>query len=157
MMPTGEPRNLVEVLGRLRDDIPEELHPEKRRFVRYSMRQSALLEPLNPLDSRRDPLIVNIREMSLGGVGFISHEVIPVDTHWRFRFIDEKLFTGSQPAYICYCGKVQDGLYQVGAQFTIEPNMLRILGVPAEAFLQERYLQPEGTDYSDFVSPEELD
>lgn len=156
-MQPGEPHNLVEVLSRLDLTSTRGCVREQRRFDRYPVRQSAILEPLNPIDRNHESLMVNIREMSLVGVGFLSQEPVELNSIWRIRFIDEKVFIGSQPAHVCHTQMVQDGLYMVGAQFAIEPILLQVLGVPAESFLKEQYHQTEGADYSDFLPPDELD
>lgn len=156
-MQPGEPHNLVEVLSRLDMASKRGAVNEQRHYERYSVRQSAILEPLNPIDGNREPIMIDIREVSLVGIGFLSQAPVELNSLWRIRFIDEKVFIGSQPAFICHTQMVQDGLYMIGAQFAIEPVMLQVLGVPTELFLKEQYHQNEGADYSDFLSPDELD
>ncbi|MHC4995130.1 MAG: PilZ domain-containing protein [Planctomycetota bacterium] len=138
-----EPQNLIDVLERLksrRQDPPIELN---RNFPRFIVRVDARLEGVEP-DKLSDSIDVQLRDMSLGGVGFLSGSPLTTGAMWRLRFMMHDQVIGAQPLVIRYCNAVQQDLYLVGGQFTIEPSLLSIVGVTAD-----KLTETDGADQID--------
>lgn len=148
-----EPQNLIDVLERLescRQDPPIELN---RNYQRFIVRGDAQLEGMEP-DKLSDNIAVQLRDMSLGGVGFLSEQTLAPGTMWRLRFMMHDQIIGSQPLMIRYCNPIQQDLQLVGGQFTIEPYLLSIVGVTADKLTEVD--QMSDLDLSQFQPPDEV-
>ena len=135
-MSIAEPRDLIEVLNRMEYWRQEPSVDRKRSFRRFVVRGEATLEPVQPGRILDGNVNVMLRDISRGGVGFLSNRFHQPGEIWRIRFESKGYLVGQQSMIIKFCRLVQDGLYLTGGQFIIEPILMIELGI-------------EGTDLQD--------
>ncbi len=155
-MSATEPKDLMDVLAKLehhRADPTPDSPDAQRRFRRFVVRGDALLESMD-LSMTREPLNVLLRDVSQGGVGFLSDQFIEPCTEWRVRFQAQGRIVGSQPVIIRFCRLVQDGLYLIGAQFVIEPYLMAALGVSEQELREQNICSYGNLDVSEFEAPD---
>jgi hypothetical protein len=155
-MSIAQPNDLMSVLNRLEEHRREDADPgnASRRFRRFAIRTEGILEPLDLSDGHTYPVM--LRDISRNGVGFLCEKFIEPCTLWRIRFIRHNLVIGSQPMIMRYCRLIQPDLYILGGQFIVEPHLMLALGVNEEDLRTgETLCNYDGTDISDFVSPDE--
>jgi len=153
-MPMGMPKNLMELLEKL-DSSSCPVQDQQRTFRRFSLRSEARLETLD--DSLgTEPFNVLLRDISRGGIGFISDRFIEPGSMWRARLRDNGQIVGSQPIFIHYCRRIEDGAYLAGAQFIVESFLMRALGVPPSDLHAELMRQHTPFDVSEFKPPQDV-
>ncbi|MBI1370327.1 MAG: hypothetical protein GC162_16960 [Planctomycetes bacterium] len=155
-MSTTKPQELMEMLAKLdehRKDPPVEV---QRRYQRFVVRGEAKLEPIDEMELEH-PIPILLRDISRGGVGFLSNQFLEPCTMWRVRFATKDYVIGSQPIIIRFCRAVQSDLYLVGGQAVIEPYILGMLGVPANQLRHEDMCTFSDHDVSNFVPPGKLE
>ena len=145
--------NLAEVLSMLDERRQEPVEDTKRRFQRFPVRGDAQLEPLDS-DAIEHTTSVLLRDISRGGVGFLSDHTLEPGALYRLRFRVNGNTVGSQPIAVCFCRLVQDGLYMVGGQFVIEPYLMTLVGVEPAELTGESLRRFDPLDVSDFIDPE---
>jgi hypothetical protein len=131
------------------NDAPNPAEIE-RRYKRHAVRSMAQIEALEPhkLNTIKS---VQLFDISLGGVRFLTDEPIALDSMWRVTFLQNDQQAGSQSVDVRVCEQVAEGQYLIGAQFIAEPYLLTMIGVNSNSLSQ----QPQH-DENDFKSIDEV-
>jgi hypothetical protein len=156
-MSVAEPRDLIDVLSRMeywRQEPPVE---RKRAFNRFSIRGEARIEPVHELAVEPSPQKVVLRDISRGGVGFLSEQFLEVGSVWRMAFATRGRQIGTQVFVVRFCRLVQDGLFLVGGVFAVEPHVMIMLGVNETELGSDIYDRANAEDTAAFVPPDQLE
>ncbi len=161
MSRVAEPKDLLEVLSRMEFWKQEPPEQSKRQFRRFPVRCEALLRDMADPRDEQASITAMIRDISRGGVGFVTEQFIDPGTTWRVEFTsagtDNPHVIGTQPIIVRYCRLVQIGLYLCGGQFVVEPYIMRAVGV-SEQDMQGDFLGHfHKQDTAEFKAPEEID
>lgn len=148
-----EPKDLMEVLERLERARQEPTNGQHRSYKRHPVRGDARLEPLSE-DPYAETVPILLRDISRGGVGFLSEQQIEPGSLWRIRFQQQGRWIGSQAIAVRHCRLIQSELYLVGGQFVIEPYILQMVGVPERELAREEGDESSGDGEADFLAPE---
>jgi hypothetical protein len=125
----------------------------QRRFRRYNIRSDARLEALDER-ATDESILINLRDISSGGIGFLVSRFIEPLTCWRVRFLIHDRVFASQPVSVRFCRLVEAGLYLVGAQFIIEPYVMSLLGVPEDRLRGDDLGPSDNKDLGEFLAPD---
>ncbi|MEM7680469.1 MAG: hypothetical protein AAF288_00790 [Planctomycetota bacterium] len=129
----------------------ESARKKDRRFSRFSVRGEAELYPTG--DDRLDPRSrrVKVRDVGLGGIGFVSDERLPDASIWRMVFLQSGYAVGEQNVVVRHCEAINASLYLCGSQFVASHGLLVTLGVdPADLSVCDE------TSEGDFLDPSGL-
>ncbi len=155
-MTVAESQDLVQLLQRLEYWRQEPAVEKQRAFKRFSIRGDASLAPLDA-DMISAPLHIMLRDISRGGVGFVSEEFLEIGTTWRMTLKKDGFRIGSQPLVVRFCRLIQDGLYLTGAQFITEPFLMHALGVPSHELVNDITQIGAGGRKGTFEAPDDLE
>jgi hypothetical protein len=144
--------NPHQLLATLRDieQRPSSHTTQDRRYVRCSLRGEAILQTVENAANQPRAVRVQLRNISLTGVGFLISEPLEPGSLWRVTFVDRHFAVGHQTISIRHCRPVTEGTFVCGGQFCIEPGLLHVMGVdpaltdgtPDEFFDGEAFLPP---------------
>ena len=98
---------------------------ERRVFPRVATRGEA---ELFAIDGRLSAL-VHLRDISMGGFGFVYEKPLEVGTHWLAVFLRQNQQSGHQNLVIRDCDKVTDGMFLIGSQICLEDGLIALLGI----------------------------
>lgn len=101
----------------------------KRQFVRQSLRGEAILQTLEDAAVEVRTLRVQLRDISLAGIGFLTNEPVEVGTIWRVMFVVGNYTVGQQTITVRHGRAIAEGAYICGGQFCMEPGVLQMIGV----------------------------
>jgi len=124
----------------------------KRQFARHSLRGEAILQTIEDASVEMRTLRVQLRDISLTGIGFVSGEPLPAGSVWRVTFVVRNVTMGQHALTIRHSRRIDHGTYLSGGQFCIEPGLLHVMGVdPAMLnrdddgdFVESNAFLPEG-------------
>jgi hypothetical protein len=153
-MGTTDPRTLLATLTRLEQSRTAPPPGAKRHYRRFVVRGEAELRPLEGARLDQRPVAVQLRDVGLGGLGFVASEPLEHDSLWCAHFGQQGLTIGTQTIKICHCRRVEDGLYLIGGQFCIDTGLLYVLGVSATDIHNKLF--PDGEAVSSFLPPGEV-
>ncbi|MEM6749361.1 MAG: hypothetical protein AAF612_02720 [Planctomycetota bacterium] len=122
-----------------------------RRFERFTLRGEAELHPVG--DDRLDAgaARVKLRDLGIGGIGFISDRRIASDTIWRMVFLQSGYAVAEQTVIVRHCASVSAGLWLCGGQFVAPHGLLVAMGIdPADLH------RPAGDEDVEFLDPSGL-
>lgn len=148
-----EQKNLMNVLTKLDAGRCDPAVETQRRFRRYSIRGEARLEALDERGGD-ESVLVQLRDISYGGLGFLISRFVEPNTNWRIRFILHDRVFASQSLSIRFCRMIDTGFYLVGAQYIIEPFVLSLLGVAEERLRGDDLNGGDRRNLDDFVAPD---
>jgi hypothetical protein len=111
------------------------------------VRGEACLESLDERISSGRTLSVTLHDVGRTGCMLLSDGIIEPGTMWRLRLHDRGQFVASQPLVVRWCRKHGEG-YRLGAQFILEPYILKFLGV-SEAEVTADELAQEFASYAE--------
>ncbi len=120
---------------------------QTRRNRRHAVRGEARLELLDERISSDRLISVTLHDVGRTGCMLLSDGAIEAGTMWRLRLHDRGQLVASQPLVVRWCRRHGQG-YRLGAQFVIEPYMLKFLGVP-EAEVTADELAQEFASYTE--------
>ena len=135
----------LESLEKSRDATPA---ARQRRHPRLSVRGEAVLVSAEVGELHRPPLTVQLRDISRGGVGFLSDFCFSTGTVWRLCLLEHGHLIGQQTLVVRYCRQLEPGVFLVGGQFCIESGLMIWLGVDPSAIDDHR-------DADEFEAPSE--
>ncbi len=124
----------------------------KRQHVRKSVRGEAVLQSLEDASFETGCLRVQLRDISLVGVGFLSSAAMEPGSLWRVLFISRNHVVGWQNIIVRHCREITEGVFLVGSQFAMDPGLLQTLGLSLESlrgndediFEESGHLLPDG-------------
>jgi hypothetical protein len=156
VMATTRPHSLLDELDRL-EALRDADKVGQRRFRRFVARGEVELHPThrNRLDST--PINVQMRDLSQGGMGFLSPQPIDEGSSWRACFLREGYVIGEQAVVVRHCRQVNESLYLIGVEFVIDTGLMVQLGVsPAELEQSQFAPQDETQDTEAFKPPHQI-
>ncbi len=159
-MAITEPCDLTEVLSRLDYWQQDPAIEANRGYRRFSIRGEASISTSSAKHSLDPALNVLLRDVGRGGISFLSEQSLQLGSSWRIALQKHGLYIAAIPIVICYCRKVQEGLYLVGTQFVVDAFVLHNLGIDL-AELEDDIVPHDETEESccmfpardDFVEP----
>ncbi len=154
-MSVAEPKNLVDLLNRLEQTRKDPTDEPHRRFRRFIIRGDAIVEPLQSGHSHENQTVM-LRDISRGGLAFLSRQFFEPGTLWRIRFQRDGMDFASHPIAIRFARRIQDDLFLIGGQFVIEPFILTMLGVGEDQLRNDCRFDPDERDTSDMNGIEKL-
>lgn len=145
----------LEKLEALRKPCLSEI-PGLRDFDRFVLRGEAELQTVNP--SHLDPEIISIhiRDVSLGGIGFVTSNQLKHKSLYRINFVASGYPVYQDHVIIRHCDFVQDGVYLAGAEFCANPALLVLLGADPNAVKAAVAVDDMGSP-NDFIAPDHLE
>lgn len=154
-----EARALLQELKRLENIRDHSVVQSKRQFERYVVRAEAELHPMDRTQTQHTPIPILLRDLSRGGIGFVTSVPLDVHSNWDVAFIQHGFVIGRQGLTIRHCKRVQDDAFLVGGQFCADSGLLALLGVRPGS-LRDAPVIHEDLDPSDddanFLSPEDI-
>lgn len=151
-MPLTGPKALLAALSKL-ENLRDPSAPEgKRQFQRFVVRGDAELVSVDHTNTKPVVVPVQIRDIGLGGIGFVSQIPLDVGSVWRVNFLQHGHVIGTQPILVRHSRPVRDALYLIGGQFVVETGLLCLLGVDPSAIRGGA----RADDNSNFVPPSEV-
>jgi hypothetical protein len=152
-MATTRGHSLLDELDRL-ESLRDSAKAGQRQFHRFVVRGEAELHPMHRNWLDPTPINVQLRDISRGGLGFLSPQPLTPSSAWRACFLQAGYVIGEQAMIVRHCRAVNDALYLVGAQFVIDTGLLVQLGVsPGELEETELEAQDETQDDGQFLPP----
>lgn len=151
-MPQIGPKALLAALSKLENLRDPSAGEGKRQFHRFVVRGEAELVNVDHTDTKPITLPVQIRDVGLGGMGFVSQIPLEVGSVWRVNFLQSGHVIGTQPILIRHSRTVNDALHLIGGQFVIETGILCILGVNPSSIRDGGKIG----ESSNFVPPSEV-
>ncbi|MFW6033272.1 MAG: PilZ domain-containing protein [Phycisphaeraceae bacterium] len=143
----------LDLLGELQEieNAQEPARQGQRCFRRFHVRGTAEMRPIDTCRLDRSPVEVQLRDVSRGGVGFVSAQTLPVGSTWRICFLYRGYIIGHQPVLVRHCRRMEGGAYLVGGQFCLDTVMFPVLGIdPGEVEEGDH----RSDDMASFVPPE---
>ncbi len=156
-MSTTPPNDLIGLISQPEYWQQTQAKDQQRCFERFEVRGDATLEPIEKGHVESPCIRVQLRDISRGGIGFISNQFIDPGTVWRVRFEYQSELIGTQPAVVRYCRLTSENMYIVGGQFVVEPAMMMLQGVPEQHLGKDIVDRQDTLDTADFVAPEALE
>ncbi len=150
------PRELIDELDRLeamRD--PSQATKSQRMFDRQNVRTLGQLQAISRNRLQRTAPEVQIRDCSLGGLGFVTSEPADVGSVWSILLYQDGFVVTETVVIVRHCSRVGPGLYLCGAQFCAAPGLMSLMGCH-EQFMRSQYNSDHGTELGAFLSPEDL-
>ena len=152
-MDTSDPRALLDALNQLESLRNLRKPAGSRHFKRHVVRGEAELHALDQSRLDHVPLPIQLRDVGLGGLGFVCQRELPVGSMWRVCFYSHGYLIAQQAGLVRHVRAVRDGVYLAGLQFCAEAGLLHLLGVePTDALA----LDPGGDEEFAFLPPAEV-
>lgn len=156
-MPRLDPRTLLSELDKQEDFGQGDAKISLRQYHRWAVRGEAELFPLNSeqrLD--RSPVTIQLRDIGLGGMGFVSPTLLPVHSLWQVSFSQHGYPVGRQTLVIRNCRKLESDIYLIGSQFCIEVGLMCMLGIDPGKLRMHAICDNTMIDTGCFVPPEKI-
>ena len=146
-----DPNALLETLNELEQRRQSNVHSTMRRFRRFVVRGDGVLYTVEQNSIEDAPVLIQLRDVGRGGVGFLCQAPLEVNSTWRICFVNQGHMIGHMPIVIRHSQEVEAGVYLIGAQFSIETGLLKLLGVDPLLIHED-----EGGEAVEFESPDEM-
>jgi hypothetical protein len=154
-MDNPDPRSVLATLAEFEQSHSPAQEYSKRRFRRLAIRGEAELQAVDRSRLDQKPIAIQLRDVGLGGLGFVAQAQLAVNSLWRCTFTSHGLVLATQTILVRHCREIPGSLYLVGCQFCIDTGLLRQLGVEP-ATIHSGLFEHGETDPS-FVAPGEVD
>jgi len=123
------PKAVLSALSDIERRSQQPLVAGKRQYVRKSLRGEAILQTLEDGSLEVTNLRVQLRDISIGGLGFLTNQPIEIGTLWRVQFLIHNYVVGQKTIIIRHCREISDGAFLCGGQFAMDPGLLQTLGI----------------------------
>ena len=100
-----------------------------RSWQRIELRGEAELYPMNRKSLDRSPIEIALRNISRGGVGFLSSRALEVGSLWRMGLCVNGEIVGQQAIAIVHCTAARDDVYLLGGMIVIDNGLLQAYGI----------------------------
>jgi len=141
----------IEALEALRDTA---VGTGDRRFQRHQVRGNIELIKTDETRQTSYPVVGNLRDGGLGGVGFVTEEALDVGSSYRICFVKSGSIVESQPAVVRHSRCLDDSTYLVGAQFCAELGLMHLMDVNEHEIAKLDAGPPQESDA--FLGPDDL-
>jgi hypothetical protein len=158
MSANEKPVDLAVALSHLESWKNESSAIRQRRFKRYPARGQARLLPGAYMDRDTASVMMEIRDISRGGLGMLSSVQMQLGQFWRVQLIENNVVVVTLPAFCRYCRTVVNGAYLAGVEFGVEAGVLLAMGVGAADIIGgDEISERERMDVAgEFVDPKSL-
>lgn len=157
-MPPSPASSLLEQLDqleKLRNPRPEP--GQLRQFTRFVVRGVGEITPMDPHATQRGPVEVQLRDVGLGGVGFVTDQPLEAGSYYRICFFARSHALIEQHIVVRFVRPVAGDVFLCGAQFCAPAGLLALLGVEADDLNREISVADEAENTeSDFDAPDRL-
>lgn len=154
---TTQSKSVLSELTRLETRRQEHSGAKQRQFKRFMIRGEAMLVPCDQREAKHQPHQVHMRDVSRGGIGFVSDRELPINSDWHIVFFNHGLEISRQPVVIRHCQSVNNGLFLVGALFCVEAGLLTQLGVNPHDLREGSDIGTDGpAEQASFLPPSEV-
>lgn len=150
-MRTQSREQLLSALDALQAARREPEGATRRQFVRYEVRGDAELAPPDRQSMARGSSVIMLRDLSRGGVGFVSDVPLDKGSFWRVQFHQSGYDVADMNVVIRFCKPVSGDAYLCGAQICVRSGVMCLLGVDPMAMRKDEL----DTDPADFVAPDQ--
>ena len=96
---------------------------------RADVRGEAELFAIDQSRPRTHSVSIQLRNVSMGGFGFIAQEPLDVGSRWRALIIQRNQQVAEQAVQIRHCRSIDRGIYFVGSQFCLDSCLIALLGL----------------------------
>ena len=148
--PFGVLAALASVEKRQRPTNPANL----RQYARSVVRGDAELHPMDEDVLDRTPIRVQLRDVSLVGMGFLCQERLDINSRWRIDFLKRGHVIGQQSLIVRHREPVGDDLFLLGGQFVADTGLLMLLGADLSGLPMLENAEPTSGDF--FLPPGEV-
>lgn len=135
--PVVNPHAVLSVLSDIERRSQQPQFAAKRQFVRKSLRGEALLQNVEDASIDVANLRVQLRDISIAGVGFLINQTIEPATLWRMLFVSHNYVVGQQTIIIRHCREVTAGAFLCGGQFAVDPGLLQTIGIDPQLLCEQ--------------------
>lgn len=122
------PHSVLAALADMEQRAKADPSVRERQYARHSLRGEAILQVTEDAVELRT-VRVQLRDISLTGIGFVSSHPMEPGSVWRVTFVIHNFTLGQHAVMVRHCRRIDDGAYLSGAQFCIEPGLLHAMGV----------------------------
>lgn len=154
-MPSADPRTLLQTLNKLESLRDPTVSKQLRQYSRFVVRGDAELTPMERSSLDQRPVLVMLRDLSRGGVGFVSQQPLPKCSLWRVGFLYQGQVVSQQPMIIRHSNCVDASVYLVGGQFCVETGVMILQGID-HAQIRDGDQPNTGPASTNFVGPGEV-
>ncbi|QDU72342.1 PilZ domain-containing protein [Mucisphaera calidilacus] len=151
-MIVAQSHDLLDTLNALEDLRSNEVSA-RRAFQRFVVRGDAQLLPMDRNHLDPNPIPIHLRDISRGGLGFITTAELDVNSSWRVVFYHHGFPVGEQGLVVRHSRRVEAGLHLVGGQFVVNSGVLSLLGIDPSQIDDEDQADIPAVP-GDFRSPE---
>lgn len=155
-MNNQQPSDLQAALRHLNAWQNEMFSGSQRRFRRFEVRGEARLWPGDVGTSTPTASVVQVRDISRGGVGLLSSEPIERGFFWQMQLVDSGVTLATLPAFCRFCRPITDGAYLIGVEFGVQASVMLALGVQAKDLADGDEAENQRPLIGDFVEPDSL-
>jgi len=128
-MPSPDPRSLLKELNALENLRDNDVAAQRRQFKRFVIRGDAQLAEMSRVSSQSAPISVMLRDLSRGGVGFISDKPIDSGSYWTLRLMHQGYAVAETAVTVRHGRMIKEGVYLVGSQICMSHGMMVLMGV----------------------------
>lgn len=151
-MSLSKPERLLSKLEELEGLRSDQRSGTRRRFARHVARGEAAVCELHVPCSGTGTIMVAVRDLALGGVGFVTNVRFDPESLWRMNFLLHHHPVASAVITVRHCRSVEDELFLVGAQVLLDPGIMLTMGVDHSAI----GMSLSSAESSDFLPPSEI-
>ena len=123
-----DPQGLLDELSKLERLRQCDAGARRRRHPRFIVRGDAQLFEMDRPSSNDPPMMVMLRDLGRGGIGFVADRPQERGCTRRVRFMQRGYGIGEISIIVRHCRQV-DQIHLVGCQICIENGMMFLLGV----------------------------
>lgn len=126
MSDRSNPHALLSALAQL-----EAIQNPKRAIGRRSfvIRGDAELYPLDETGLDKQPISIQLRDVSRGSTGSVSPMPVEANSTWHICFLLRSQVIGPQPTIMSYCQNVYGSTCLIGGCFCADTQLMVLLGV----------------------------
>ncbi len=128
-MNSSDTANRLQHLVHSEEDAKANPGAARGTHPRAEVRGEAELFAIDQSRPRTHSVSIQLRNVSMGGFGFISQEPLDVGSRWRALIIQRNQQVAEQAVQIRHCRTIERGLYFVGSQFCLDSCLIALLGL----------------------------
>lgn len=151
-MNTSPKNQLLTALAALEQSRKPSPAASRRQFTRYDVRGDAELIAPDRNQINIEPIIVMLRDVSRGGIGFVADSPVPSDSIWRIQFQQNGYDVADMNIVVRFSKLVASDIYLCGAQICVRSGIMCLLGIDAAQMRRDE----SGSDSADFVGPDQV-
>ena len=156
MKKSTAPMDIQAALRKLDSWQGEPTQGPQRRFRRFPVRGEARLWPGEAGSNPPPPAIVQIRDISRGGVGLLSNEPVQRGHISQMQLVASTHTLATEPDVSRNGREVIEYAYLIGVEFGIQASVMLALGVVAKDLAEGDEIEDQRPLTGEFVDPKAL-